>query len=200
MCGFCYFIMNIDWNIVVNSVIAIGTLVTAFIAYRSSQKALKSSERNAQENLELSQKILEQQIRHDHLSVKPLPEIIPSDYENEISITIKNSGVGPVIIKHFICSKGDYCFDQLWSECPELPENLFFTDYLATLYDHVILNGDSIDIIKINFDESLESHREYRCELRQFLSELKFELDYTDIYGNKFPKEENSGIWYKRNL
>ena len=60
--------------------------------------------------------------KHNILSVKPLPDILVSNYRNRIAISIENNGIGPLIIKNFRAYVGDESKSNLIDWMPHVPD------------------------------------------------------------------------------
>lgn len=146
--------------------------------------------------------MLRQKVRHDQLSVKPIPRIALDDFEDEINIYIRNDGTGPLIIKElevYDSNSGNPSKD-LYSICPDMPNGLDFSDYTGDFKNRAVSVGGKLNIIKIEFDEEDKEEANYRDELREFLKDVSFKLYYTDIYGNGLgsPYSRSCDEWFGR--
>jgi hypothetical protein len=141
------------------------------------------------------------QKRHFIKSIKPIATFLISDYENRISVSIKNSGIGPLIIDKFkaIESKGNYK-DDIISLMPELPIGIYWSTFTSNFGGFAILPADSLILIefKLKLDNPVEV--DARDLIRKYLCQLEVELLYRDIYNNIMPKASKSLSWFARNL
>lgn len=129
------------------------------------------------------------QREHDRLSVKPLGEIHFKHVMGTFLISIKNGGLGPLIIKSIETYKEGNPRNLGW------PPNTFSKDNYQTvdafphfLYDlekTPILHGDSIVIFEHNFNyHNLVQLKEASCT-EESLVDLIIKVQYTSIFENE---------------
>jgi hypothetical protein len=140
------------------------------------------------------------QRRHYFKSVTPIANILFGDYENLIRVTIRNNGVGPLLIKRFTVSNGQSVKDDLISWMPELPEGIYWTNFTANIDGRCITPNQALTILQLDGDISNIDFVAFRDDIRQVLSLLTATLEYRDIYRRKMPTDKRSLEWFARNL
>jgi len=131
------------------------------------------------------------QRKHNKNSLKPIPTIQTTNYENLISVKIDNVGTGPLTVKDLRCVKryGDtdkreeskLLIELLPGEC-EIGQ-----PYITHIYDpkfvsgYTILPGQSMRLVEIK-----PENEEVRRKLREVLSKITVYVEYTDVYNSKF--------------
>ena len=156
--------------------------------------------------------LIQQQRAH-----RPLGFINASDFENEIAVSLKNSGLGPLLITNFkaINSRGEI-ENSVIDWMPVLPKNITWGNFFGNPIGYVIEVGSEVELIKIgteniNYDGNevaatmsqnekfnINAFSETRDDIRKALSDLTIELEYEDIYGNKMPIVSRKLDWFKR--
>lgn len=127
---------------------------------------------------------------HNIKSVKPILHIGQWDYENELCVTIKNSGAGIAIIKKLsVLQKTTMqTRDHIYAWLPnKLEANVNYSKYWTPHTEFVIQPGEIIDLIKIPIDDRKPEQIVVREKLRVILSKLVVQLDYEDIYETRMP-------------
>ena len=136
------------------------------------------------------------QRKHNRLSVRPIGVIYLGDYENRLSIKLKNAGMGTLIPQLIETSdnegnKKDFPID--W-----MPPGIIWADFRKSL--PAIKEGDSIVLLEYRLDpQNINSVKE-RENIRSILKNLTIKILYTDIYDNKQPIVCRSLDWFGRNL
>lgn len=136
------------------------------------------------------------QRKHNKKSVLPIGVISLADYEDVLSISISNSGVGPMIINS-CTTKGKteskkYPID--W-----MPNDILWASFMKGLENHAIIPGKSITILKLKIDLTNKKGIETRDNIRRILKDLEIIIEYSDIYKKEF-KTSRKLDWFGRNL
>ena len=134
-------------------------------------------------------------------SVKPISNFSIKNYDNEISVAIKNCGCGPLIIDSFkvVDDKGEDKEDLIkWM--PELPKGIYWSTYFTRLPDNTVLPEQSITLLKYIPDLKKVNEVAFRDNVRKTLAKLTVELTYKDIYENKLPKHTKTLDWFGRHF
>jgi len=157
----------------------------------------------------ISVRTLKLQRTHNEKSVKPLGQIILNDYENMITVDIRNVGIGPMILRELIVtnSKGEIKDNLLDFIDLEMPDGLTWSDYVKQVKDRVVAVGERIVLIGVDF-ESIESPNKdsmnqldrFRDGLRKTLGEIAVKIHYTGIYENEIQNTERKLDWFKRHF
>jgi hypothetical protein len=159
-------------------------------------------------------------LKKQEKSLRPLAFIVAGDYENRIYVGIKNSGLGPLLIKNCKVSddKGNV-LRNIIDFMPELPENYYWTNFFGNPIGYVIKEGTEVPLIEIEArnlslaktdfagEEDVLSEEFFitafasiRDKIRLSLSNLAVEIEYEDIYENKMPIFRRKLDWFARNI
>jgi len=135
------------------------------------------------------------QHRHNRLSVRPICVISLADYENRITIKIKNAGMGSMIIKSILTSdnhgtKKEYPID--W-----MPVGITWAGFRRGLKKHAIKEGGEIILLEYIPKEKSDLNK---TQIRSTLQDLTITVTYEDIYGVEQPIESRKLEWFGRNL
>jgi len=119
------------------------------------------------------------------LSVKPIPDILTSDFENKIAVTLENNGTGPLIIKSFKACVGDKSKSNVIDWMPSIPDGYYWSNWLRNFEDCAIKPFESKILLEFKLNIEDEIQREIRDNIRNALSKVSIEFCYTDIYNTK---------------
>ncbi|MBI4588614.1 MAG: hypothetical protein HY725_07225 [Candidatus Rokubacteria bacterium] len=136
---------------------------------------------------------------HNRRSVRPLPFVLQSDFEDRIAVVIRNNGTGPLILKkaearNSTNSRSGHLIDLI----PDPPPELVFTNFNRVHQIRAIRPGDQVDLLDLAVGESDRRAAAYRDELRRALGNMTVELTYTDIYDTCFPVYAIKLAWFHR--
>lgn len=140
------------------------------------------------------------QRRHNYKSLTPIASLPVGDYENLIQVKIKNTGVGPLIVKSFKVSSKKATNNNIITFMPETPNGIHWETFYNDLDGLCITPKEAATIIKLSGDPEDQNFSKYRDEVRKALSELSIEVEYKDIYNRKMPKKSRSLAWYGRHV
>ncbi len=156
---------------------------------------------------------LRHQRKHNELSVRPFAEVTADNFEEHIEVRISNAGFGPLILKELSASNSVVEYAPSLYECMSEPSApACITYYSINLEGRVIGHGESLTLIRIEFDdseevdehehsESVREDKHYEAEsgdvnelffealeqCRSELSEYVISVRFTDLYENVFP-------------
>ena len=167
---------------IANVIIAAAALSVAVISIYFTRSALRA------------------QVHHNKLSVRPIPAVIPMDFENRIAVEILNNGTGPLIIKGlWVISDGEESSTDLIKYMPR-SATVAWSDFNTYLSGTTILPGTRINLIELSDDESFRPNdfTGFRDECRRALAPLSVRLAYTDIYEDEFPDQTCRLDWFGR--
>ena len=122
---------------------------------------------------------------HNKLSVKPIPDILTSNFENRITITLENNGTGPLIIKTFKAIIGNQSKSNIIDWMPNLPNGIYWSNWLRDFEGCAIKPFESKLLLEYRLDLQDETQTKVRNIIREALSKISIEFEYTDIYGTK---------------
>ncbi len=138
---------------------------------------------------------------HNRKSVKPIGNIVFSDYENRVAVNLKNAGVGPLFIKSLkVKNKNKKTKNNIIDFMPEHPSNLPWTNYFANPTDFVIPPGEKLNLIELSTEDISDTFADFRDTVRKSLMDLSIELKYKDIYDKTMPVNKRALDWFGRHF
>jgi len=140
------------------------------------------------------------QRRHNFKSLTPIASIPIGDYENELTVKIRNTGVGPLIVEQFIAFDESQEKDDIISWMPETPEGINWTTFYDDLDGLCIAPNQDAVIIKLSGDPSDKRFVSFRNEVRRALSRLTVKVKYKDIYDRQMPIKQRELKWFARHF
>jgi hypothetical protein len=144
---------------------------------------------------------------YNEKSVRPIAHLTNDDYENEISVELRNVGVGPLIIKELKVQSqnGKELTNLIDFVDLNLPDGLMWTNFVKQTTNRAIAIGDKICLLSINFDnveypdkDSARQIPRFRSDLRKLLGDLTVTVKYTGIYEKDILVYTRTLDWYKR--
>jgi len=138
--------------------------------------------------------------RHYFKSLTPIASIPIWDHENNLEVTIKNTGVGPLVISSFRATRGDQTEDDLISLMPELPDGVLWTTFFDDLDGTCVRPGDQLIVLQLRGDNENPLFRDARDACRRALAQTNVVLSYKDIYGRRMPTVTKNLKWFGRRL
>jgi len=144
---------------------------------------------------------IEQQIEHNKNSIRPFCEIITNDYIHKISVKIVNFGTGPLIIKKCMCKNA-----ETGAEKPILRElmpriNRRWTDSTSYVIGRTIpVNGEIVLIALEPLYNKKLIDKDTRKLVRNTLSKITIEVDYTDVYERETFKQSRALPFGRKSL
>lgn len=134
------------------------------------------------------------QREHHIKSVKPILQIGQWDYENLLSIDVRNSGTGIAVVKLLTVSnrnndKKNSIYDWLPSK---LADSMHYSEYWTDSKNFVIQPGQIITLLELPVDITSEEQRIQREEIREILKNLTVRIVYEDIYENTMDIKEKA--------
>ncbi len=144
--------------------------------------------------------ILRTNRRHNQLSVKPLGELHEADYEGRLCVSIRNKGNGPLIIKAIRAEKKGMSKSDLLNWMPNLPEGISWSDFNTNLEGSSLMPSESVPLLEFSLNINNKLETDTRDLIRKSLAEITMEIDYIDIYNNKFSIPPKLLSWFARNL
>jgi hypothetical protein len=148
----------------------------------------------------LTFKTLRLQREHNFKSLTPIGSILTADYENELAVTIRNTGVGPLIVEHLTVSGGEQEVDNLLALMPPLPRGTYWTTFSPNIEGRCVPPDQDLTLLKLNGDPGNKAFAQFRDQVRLALSQLTVTLGYKDIYDRSLPPKSKQLEWFARNL
>jgi hypothetical protein len=123
------------------------------------------------------------QREHNRISVKPLPDFIFGDYENEIKVKIHNHGLGPMIIEKVEVLENDNVIgNNLVDLMPIHPKTIPWEDFVRNLEGRILAPGEEKVLILLSGDSKNRSFITFRDKVREKLASLTIRIRYKGIY------------------
>jgi hypothetical protein len=140
------------------------------------------------------------QQRHNRKSVLPIGHISVGDYEDHIFVSVRNHGVGPMVVKKiFVAKEGDAEQERaLIHFMPELPGDCLWTHFVEDISGRAIPAEEYISLVSLEGDQDDRDFVEARQLVRKVLSELSVKVEYENIYGEKMPAASRNLNWFGR--
>ncbi len=114
---------------------------------------------------------------------RPLGQIICLDKEQQIQVTFKNCGLGPLTIKKIIVkSKEGTVEKNLIKLMPTPPEGCGFSNFIIDGTNFTVAKDDEIELLVLLGQEETPIFQQFRMEVRRALHNLTVEIHYQDIY------------------
>lgn len=145
-------------------------------------------------------KTLKMQHKHNVLMVKPIASIEISDYENSLSVYIRNNGTGPMIINSVTVSSGSETKNNLIDWMQDLPVKPVWDFFVTDTAGRSLTSGDEILLLSLKGDDTDQNFVSIRDNCRRILRYLSIEVSYTDVYNTPMPIQKRKLSWFDRNL
>lgn len=138
---------------------------------------------------------------HNYLSVKPIANILPLDYENKICVILQNKGVGPLITKSikFVNTKSKEEKKFLIDFMPKLLGKNTWTNFSKASKYILIPNEDKV-LLEYSTKELDDNFEKNKRNIREALKDIVIHIEYEGVYGNKTEILEYQLKWYKRHF
>lgn len=172
-----------------NAFAAVASAAAAALAFMTSLVSLG-----------LSLSIFKHQRKHDELSLRPLPQVTVADYQHKLTVTLRNNGVGPMIVTRLVAGNGSEVRDQIMAWMPDLPDELAWTNFSGNVDRRSIAPGGSIVLLHLEGDDEDPEFAVWRDRTRAALKPLTVNVEYTNIYDTVLPPVQKSLNWFGRLL
>jgi len=136
------------------------------------------------------------QIEHNINSVRPWCSILQTNYNDFISVRLRNDGMGPLKITKFKCrdvtiSKN---YDTLFDIFPKiLEQKKYYIVY--KVIGRTISAHDQLWLIRIN-----PKNAKIKCRIRNELKKLELFVEYSDIYNNIFSVTQPLDYFHRNDI
>jgi hypothetical protein len=143
---------------------------------------------------------LRQQRRHNFLSLTPIASILFDDYEDKIAVTVKNTGIGPLIVDTFRATDGKEEKDDLISWMPVLPGDMCWSTFNGNMDGFCIVAGEEKVVLRLQGNANDKTFQDARNNIRRALSTLSVTVTYKDIYNRKMKPKTRTLSWFGRRI
>lgn len=124
---------------------------------------------------------------HNKKSLRPYPDIGVANYENYLSVSFHNKGLGPLIITKVNIYKGQNLLgNNLVDLMPDLPKGITWSDYIQRIEGRVLAPGEEKVLLELKGDDKKTNFKNARKLIRQSLKDLKVQIYYKGIYEDNF--------------
>jgi hypothetical protein len=138
------------------------------------------------------------QRRHNFKSLTPIASVLVGDYEDRLEVKLRNSGVGPLIVKRFTTSDGSQERDDVISLMPSLPSEIYWSTFTENIDGRCIPSDKAVILIQLRGDPNESVFASFRDQVRLALSRLTVKVEYKDIYDRKMPVKQRDLKWFAR--
>ncbi len=177
---------NPDWA---NAIAAIASAMVALLAFVVSAISLY-----------VAHATLKHQRRHNVLSVTPIPHVSVGDYENRITVKIRNDGTGPLIVKRVSVGDGNQVENALIDWMPALPDGMYWTTFVGEMSNRSIAQGREVTLLELEGDASDPIFASVRDVVRVSLAPLTVHVEYTDVYQSPLQPCQKELSWFGRHF
>ncbi len=146
----------------------------------------------------MSYATLKHQRRHNVLSVRPIPIVTVADFEDSISVKVRNHGSGPMLVKRVYVGNGTHGKKSLVEWMPELPAGVLWSNFVGAVSDRSLLPGSEIVLLDLSGDHEDNTFLVARGATRAALEPLTVVVEYTDIYESIFKPYTKDLTWFGR--
>ena len=122
------------------------------------------------------------QVKHNKNSVRPISAIQVKDYEDLLSVEIRNVGTGPLTITKLIAKKNSKQSSELIELLPPISQP--WSTFVENVDGWTIPAGETIVLIEV-----CPINDRVKNKVRRSLAQTTIVLHYTDIYNTKFYDE-----------
>jgi hypothetical protein len=142
------------------------------------------------------------QRRHNRNSVLPIPFIDFGDYENKLSVALRNVGVGPLIIEKLTVSNSRTGAEggSVVEFMPDLPDLMWSEFVQDDISGRPIAPGEELLMLELSAPPGNNPlNSAHKAAVRTSLSELTMTVVVKDIYGKR-KKCTRAFDWFARLL
>lgn len=163
----------------INAITAVAALLVSFLSIIFTVVALRI------------------QRSHNFKSLTPVAFISIGDYEDRLTIKIKNHGVGPLMIKQLKVFKEEKQYSAV-VDC--MPRGISWQTFTGDVSGWWLAAGSEITLLNLTGNYKNKAFQQRRDACRLALSQLRIEIHYADVYNRKMPVSERGLDWFGRNL
>jgi len=137
---------------------------------------------------------------HFRRSVRPIASIPVADYENKVSVMLKNKGIGPLHVLQFHATDGKQTKNNLISWMPELLVGISWETFYEDLDGLWIQPGEKVIVLQLAGEVESPSFSQGRDLCRKALARLTVSIEYEDIYEKRMPVVKRDLAWFGRHF
>jgi hypothetical protein len=144
---------------------------------------------------------MRQQRQHNIKSVMPILHVGLWDYEDCLTVTVKNCGLGVAIVKKMTATQANNTEvkGNIYAWLPQkLDANVNYSHYWTPDTDFVVQPGETINLVRIPIDDTKSEQIAVREILRAQIGSLTLYMEYRDIYNNIMPIKKRELSYFLR--
>jgi hypothetical protein len=139
------------------------------------------------------------QRHHNRMSLKPLPMIALRDYEDNLQVSLRNDGPGPMIVRSIIATNGDTKERAFIDLMPQLPSGMHWTAFIGPVDDpRSIAPNVTLALVDLTGDPEDERFVSARDKCRETLASVAVTVEYTDVYLSRMKPLIRRLSWFGR--
>ena len=140
------------------------------------------------------------QAKHNRISIKPVGIFPIADYENEITLKLRNNGLGPLLVKDFeITSAGKVLETKNLVELmPKLPQGIYWDTFSRISPGQVVSSQGERVILSLTLEPEEQLALAHANDVRRRLGGLTLKCRYSDLYEKEVQTIESDLTWFLR--
>jgi len=162
-----------------NVVIALCALVVAIVAIFLTWKTLRN------------------QIRHNKLSVRPIPFIALSKRDG-MAVALENHGFGPFRIDLFEIVRSGAVLQNIVEILPENPPPGVEVEFTTGMFQRTFPANEKINIFRVTINTPSSLALSYLNQVKLNIGDTIIKVGYSDIYDDKFDIHQKELSWLCR--
>jgi hypothetical protein len=140
------------------------------------------------------------QREHNYKSLTPIATISIGDYEDNIFVSVENTGIGPLIVTSLRVTDGKTTKNDIISWMPDLPQGMVWDDFHTNLPASCVPAGSTVKLMELSGDPDDLQFAKARDNSRRVLQQLDVIVEYKDIYERPMPSAERTLSWFGRHF
>jgi hypothetical protein len=165
---------------------AIAAVISAILAFVALIIAALS--------IYLAWRTLHNQVKHNKLSVRPVPFIALSKRDG-FSVQLENHGFGPLKIDLFEIIRSGSVLQNITSIIPEGPPVGVTVSFTTGMFERTIPANEHVEIMNVVIISANHDAISYMGQCKINLCDTKIRIGYSDMYGERFGVYEKDLSW-----
>jgi hypothetical protein len=138
---------------------------------------------------------------HNRKSVLPIAHVGVGDYEERIFVSLRNNGVGPMLVDEVVvtrCGANNDVKSSVIDFMPDLPGEMCWKNFVANLSGSALPADKELELLVLEGDPIDPEFIEAKEQVRIALSQLRIEVKYRNVYGERMPPTVRNLEWFAR--
>jgi hypothetical protein len=142
------------------------------------------------------------QREHNFKTLTPIASIITGNYEDNIEVKVRNTGVGPLIVEEFRSRAASDLTQAKADLISWMPNNneILYTTFTYSIDGRCIPPNAELILIQLQGDPDDKQFAAFRDKVRTILSGLLVTLKYKDLYDRQMPTQERHLARFGKNF